>query len=170
MGYSLPVALYSALGHLYCMLASLNFPPTVTQTEAVTHPRFLAFHIAFHITTLSLTVQIKLNKKYSSSYQGNFSSLLQQCNWIPQFPLKHSFLHSVILLIKQKPHHRWSPHLLLKDSRCGSCTLGSGRCILLSFHNGKIPHMPNLAWWLGVLHISNHTTITQYYNHTSSIS
>ncbi len=48
MDYSLPVAPYSALGLLYCMLASLNSPPTVTQTEALTYTHLLLFKLFSH--------------------------------------------------------------------------------------------------------------------------
>lgn len=48
MNYSLPAAPDSAFRLLYCLLASLNSPPTVTQTEALADRCLLLFIMFTH--------------------------------------------------------------------------------------------------------------------------
>lgn len=127
------------LMQMYCSLpgALFNFkspvqksPSTVSQAEA--HIQTTLFYTVFHIFLMVLIKSvIKLN--YIPAHQWNFYIFLE--------------LLTATYPLSLNTHCRWSPRPLLKDSRCGSCTLGWGRCILLSFHSGSIPHMPNLYRW-----------------------
>lgn len=109
-----------------CTKESLNCLPSWS-----THTDY-TFYTVFHIFLMVLIKSvIKLN--YIPAHQWNFYIFLE--------------LLTATYPLSLNTHCRWSPRPLLKDSRCGSCTLGWGRCILLSFHSGSIPHMPNLYRW-----------------------